>query len=489
MVSSPSVVLPRVHWVPAAPSSLGGQAVAFARRVGMGLDPEQELVLAGSLGVGSDGRWQTLEVGLNVPRQNGKGEVLIARELFGIFELGERLVIHTAHEFKTSAEHFNRLEAVVRECPELHSRVKRNPSGRVVGYRYSHGEESIELQDGCRLEFKTRTKSGMRGFAGVDLLVLDEAMIISEAAHSSAMPIIRASQAPRGPQIWLTGSAVDQETMDHAVVWTRVRERGMACDDEMLAYFEWSVDAEHPDDVSDEMMCDPDVWQAVNFAIVRGRVTVKHMDWERRSMSARGFAVELLGAGDYPPTDASADALVKVEDWLALEDRDSVLTDPVCLAFDVSPDRRTSIVAAGLNQQGRLHVEVIHSAAGTGWVYDKLVSLYEKHDVEEIVCDGYGPSAAIARRVDDAGITVKRLDSQQYGIACGQFVDAVGEDGLRHLGQDEMTLAIRGAKARPLVDRWAWSRTKSSVDISPLVAATLAHWSAVENAVGVTAIY
>ena len=84
------------------------------------------------------------------------------------------------------------------------------------------------MQDGRRIEFKTRTKTGMRGFAGVDLLVLDEAMIISESAHSSSMPIIRASKTPRGPQLWYAGSAVDQETMDHGVVWTRVRERGIA---------------------------------------------------------------------------------------------------------------------------------------------------------------------------------------------------------------------------------------------------------------------
>jgi hypothetical protein len=478
-----------VEWVPKPSSSLGPQAVAFAKRIGMKLDPEQELVLAGSLGIGGDGRWQTREVGVNVPRQNGKGEVLIARELFGLFELKDRLVIHTAHEFKTSAEHFQRLEYVIRNCGDLHSRVHRRPSGQIDGYRYSHGEESITLQDGERLEFKTRTKSGMRGFAGVDLLVLDEAMIISEAAHSSTVPTIRSSASPYGPQLWYAGSAVDQESMDHGVVWTRVRERGLAADDPELAYFEWSVDVEHPDDVSDEMMADPEVWKSVNFAIGRGRVAVKHMEWERRAMSARGFAVELLGAGDYPPTDGAVDMLVSLEDWLALEEPGSVLVDPVCIGFDVSPDRRVSIVAAGLNEQGKLHVEVAHSGAGTGWVYDALVRLYAKHDVEQIVCDGYGPSAAIARKVDDAGITVKRLDSQEYGIACGMFVDAVGESALTHLGQDEMTLAIRGAKARPLVDRWAWSRTKSNVDISPLVAATLAHWSAVENAVGVTAIY
>ena len=484
-----AVVRPRIGWVPASASSLGPDCVEFARRVGMTLDPEQELVLEGMLGLREDGRWQTREVGINMPRQNGKGEILIARELFGLFELGERLIIHTAHEFKTSAEHFNRLEAIVRDSPELHAQVKRSPNGRILGYRYSHGEESIELQNGARIEFKTRTKSGMRGFAGVDLLVLDEAMIISEAAHSSAMPIIRASKAQRGPQLLYTGSAVDQEIHDHSMVWTRVRERGIAGDDPDLTYFEWSIDVEHPDDVSDEMMLDQALWQQVNFAIVRGRVTLEHMEWERRSMSTRGFIIELLGGGDYPATDGSSDVLFSLDDWLALEDPESVVIDPVCLAFDVSPDRRTSIVAAGRNEQGHLHVEVIHSGAGTGWVTDRLTSLYAKHEVVEIVCDGYGPSAAIARKVDEAGITVHRLDAGQYGIACGTFVDAIGESTVRHLGQNELTVAIRGAKARPLVDRWAWSRTKSTVDISPLVASTLALWSALENDVGEVTIF
>ena len=478
-----------MEWVPDAPESLGQQAVEFARRVGLTLDPEQELVLAGSVGVRADGKWQTREVGVNMPRQNGKGEILIARELYGLFELGERKIIHTAHEFKTSAEHFNRLEAVIRDCPELHAQVKRSETGSIRGYRYSHGEESVTLQDGRKIEFKTRTKSGMRGFAGVDLLVLDEAMIISEAQHSAAMPIIRASKAQRGPQLWYTGSAVDQEKMEYGIVWTRVRERGLVSEDDALAYFEWSFDAEHPDDLTDEQVLDRDIWRRVNFAIERGRVAEEHMEWERRAMSFRGFVVELLGVGDWPATDVSADVLVSLEEWLALEDPNSVLIDPVCLAFDVAPDRKTAIAAAGLNEQGRFHVEIVHSGAGTGWVTERLVALYSRHEVQTIVCDGYGPSAAIARKADDAGIKVERLDASQYGQACVAFVDAVGEGTFRHLGQDELITAIRGAKARPLVDRWAWSRTKSTVNISPLVAATLALWTAVENDVGEVAIF
>jgi hypothetical protein len=319
--------------------------------------------------------------------------------------------------------------------------------------------------------------------------VLDEAMIISEAAHSSAMPIIRASTAVRGPQLWYTGSAVDQESHDHGVVWARVRERGLAGGDESLAYFEWSAEAEHPDDVSDEMALDQELWQRVNPAIVRGRVSLDHMEWERRAMSFRGFVTELLGVGDWPSTDVSQDVILSLEDWLELEDPGSVVVDPVCIAFDVSPERHTAILAAGRNERGVMHVEVVHAGAGTGWLTERLVELYRRHEVAEIVCDGYGPSAAMARKADDAGIRVRRLDSNEYGQACGAFVDAVAERALRHLGQEELSAAVRGAKARPLVDRWAWSRTKSSVNIAPLVAATLALWSAVENAVGEVAIY
>jgi hypothetical protein len=475
--------------VPEAPGSLGEQAIGFARRVGMTLDPEQELMLAGMLGLREDGRWQTREVGLHVPRQNGKGEVLLARELFGLFELGEGLVIHTAHEFKTSAEHFQRLEAVVRNNAELDGQVKRRPSGAVVGYRYSHGEESITLQDGRRIEFKTRTKSGMRGFAGVDFLALDEAMIISEAAHSSALPIIRASKAERGPQLCYAGSAVDQEMHEHGVVWTRVRERGIAGGDESLAYFEYSLDFEHPDDVPDDVADSPEAWRQVNFALERGRVTEEHMSWERRALSDRGFKVELLGVGDYPATDGAADVLISQEEWTAVQDPEAVMVDPVCIAFDVSPDRHSSIVAAGRDERGNMLVEVVSANHGTGWLTDRLMDIYRSHEIAEIVCDGFGPAAAIARKADDAGIKVRLLDSGDYGKACGLFVDAVGERTLRHLGQPELDSAIRGAKARPLVDRWAWSRTKSTVNISPLVGATLALLSATENDVGEVSIF
>jgi hypothetical protein len=472
------VVEPRIRSVRPWKQSLGGEAIELAHNAGLELDEWQKSAICDLMALDEIDKWCHFEFGLNVARQNGKGVVLEVRELALLAGItGEMFGVHAAHEFKTSEEHFLRIEALLE-----------NAGLDVKAIRRSHGQEGIYMKDGRRLRFVTRTKSGLRGFAGVDYLNLDEAMIINESSHGAMMPTLRASKAPHGPQLVYTGSAVDQEIHDHGVVWTRIRERGLQGQDPSLGYLEFSVDAEHPDDVSDEMALDRSLWQQANPGL-GVRIDEEHMAKEQRSMDPRTFAVELLGVGDYPATDGSGDVIVKYEDWKAIEDPESVLMDPVCLAVDVSPERHASIIAAGRNENGKFGVEVVHSRSGTGWVADRMTELYREHEVAEVVCDGFGPSAAIARLIDDAGIKVRRMDSGDYGKACGFFVDAVGEKTLRHIGQQELDHAIRGAKARPLVDRWAWSRTKSTVNTAPLVAATLALWSAHENDVGEIAIF
>jgi hypothetical protein len=173
-------------------------------------------------------------------------------------------------------------------------------------------------------------------------------------------------------------------------VWARVRERALAGDDPSLAYAEYSLDFEHPDDVPDEAASDPELWRQVNIAIGRGRVLEEHMGREFRALGRREFVIELLGVGDWPATDGSADVLLTAEDWAEVEDQESVLVDPICLAFDVSPDRRTAIVASGVNEQGKLHVEVIHAGAGTGWVAERMEELYRAHEVVESSATGMG---------------------------------------------------------------------------------------------------
>ena len=77
---------------------------------------------------------------MDVGRQNGKGGFLEARELTGLFLVpAERLIVHSAHEFPTSAEHMRRLVALIEDTPNLHRQLKAR------GVKFSHGDESVEL--------------------------------------------------------------------------------------------------------------------------------------------------------------------------------------------------------------------------------------------------------------------------------------------------------------------------------------------------------
>jgi hypothetical protein len=74
---------PRILHVPDYVSSTGDEAVELAAMAGLDLDEWQQFVLHHSLGERADGKWAAFEVGIEVPRQNGKGGLLEARELAG----------------------------------------------------------------------------------------------------------------------------------------------------------------------------------------------------------------------------------------------------------------------------------------------------------------------------------------------------------------------------------------------------------------------
>jgi hypothetical protein len=195
-------------------------------------------------------------------------------------------------------------------------------------------------------------------------------MVIPEFTHGALLPTLSARP---DPQVWYTGSPVDQEIHEHGVVFARVRERGLA-EDPALAYFEWSVEGDNPSAVPADVADDPSAWEQANPALGI-RITAEHVAIERRSMDPRTFAVERLGIGDWPRTDHMSDSPIDLDTWLALEDATSTLVDPVCLAFDVSPERRGSIALAGRSREGLWHVEVADDRAGTRWLPQRVADL------------------------------------------------------------------------------------------------------------------
>lgn len=458
---------PRTYTVPEAVSSSGREAAELARLAGLGLDPWQELVLDAGLSERADGRWAAFEVGLCVSRQNGKGGVLEARELAGLFLLGERLIVHSAHQFDTSLEAFRRLLALIEETPELDRRIKR--------VSRAHGDEGIELLSGQRIRFRTRTKGGGRGFTG-DLLVLDEAMYLADAAHGALLPTLSARP---NPQVWYTGSAVDETVHEDGRVFARVRERGLAGDDTRLAYFEWSADAALGD--AERVAEDREAWAAANPALGI-RINPEFVEQERRTLDPRTFAVERLGIGAWPDLHEDASHVIAPDAWRALTDPASTPVDPVFFAIDTTPDRsRSAIAVAGRREDGLSHVEIVEHRAGTSWVPPRVAELVERHGARPVRCDSAGPAASLVPELRVLGLEVALVAARELAQACGRLHGEVLDRRVRHLGTVELAAAIKGARRRQLGDAWAWSRRDSSVDISPLVAVTLALWGLVDE--------
>lgn len=458
---------PRVSSVPSYRSSAGQEAVDLAASAGLFLDPWQQDVLIGALGEGRGGLWTSPDVGLVVPRQNGKGAVLEARELAGLFLFGES-ILHTSHEFKTSMDHYRRLERLIRNTPDLHRKVD--------SYPRAPGTEGIVMRDGRALRFMARTKGSGRGFPA-DMVVIDEAFAATDEQLSALMPT---QQSKPNAQTWYTSSP-PLDGVSGAPLFA-MRARGEAGDSD-LAWFDWGA----------EMGVDPDdieQWYATNPALGY-RLTERGMSSMRKKLSAEDFSRECLGV--WPRTATEQWLVIPKADWLAAADESSSALDPVAFAVVLSTDRQwATICAGGARADGLRHVEVVDRRQGTGWVVERVKDLVARWRPCAVVVDAGGPAGSLVAELEEAGIELTKPTARDVAAAAGAFYDGVsglpapdpstGEMGrdpriVRHRGQPELTAAVAGALKRPLSAAWAWDQIAASVDIAPVIGASNALWA------------
>ncbi len=447
---------PRVSWVPPARWTLGDDCIELAATAGLDLDPWQRLVLHGAMGETAANEWAAFEVGLIVSRQNGKGSILEARELHALFmEPQTRLILHSSHEFKTAAEGFLRIKALIDNTDALRKRVKT--------IRTSHGEEGVELLDGSRLRFVARSTGSGRGFSG-DLVILDEAYALQAAAMAALMPTLSARP---NPQIWYTSSA----GMVGSDQLRRVRDRGRAGGAGRLAYFEYSA---HEESSLDSF----EAWRQANPALGY-RIRREFIETERQALPDNEFARERLGIW---PDDGSG-AVISAKIWDAISDPVSRPGNDLVFAVDASPERDAAAIAsAGMRDDGRIHTKIVDHRKGMGWIVPRLAHLYQAYRPAAILLDPSAPIGSIVAdfydylkveyRITDFELTL--VTAREMAQACGTFHDDAINDRMRHCGQDALTAALKAATTRPLGDAWAWHRRESTDDITPLVASTLA---------------
>lgn len=439
------------HLPPGQVSSSGADAVEFAATCGLFLDDWQQWCLDKMLGEDAAGRSLARTVLLLLPRQNGKNAVLEALELYAFYVLDEPRILHSAHLQKTSADHMLRMVSLIRGNPDLDA---------ITHPYFANGKEALQRRDtGARLEFITRGRKTARG-GSPTRVVFDEALFLTDEQVQAMLPSLSAqSMRSDPPQLIYTSSA----PLPESIVLHRLRRTGMAGEADTMFYAEWG--AEVGVDIRDR-----DAWYATNPGL---GIRISE-DWvadvELAQMAPESFAVERLGVV------ITDDGLhTQLPGWEACRATRSPLDQrPTVVALAVgTAGQWAAVVVAGQSADGYPYVELVRREPGTAWIVDECRRACEALGTP-LVVDPKSPTAAVLDQLQRAGVPFHEVSSSEYVRACAALQADVANQAVHHFGDQALDAAVVGADIRTVGEAWVWSQRASTVDISPLMAATLA---------------
>jgi len=479
---------PRLESIPPYVSSKAEDTIALAHEAGLDLDDWQRYCLTGAMGIQPNGKWSAFEVKILVSRQNGKGSILEARELGGLYLFKtDRLLIHTAHQHKTASEHYQRIWSLISQTPDLSRRLQRHSS--------AYGREFIQLrpgptvilgssgrevlrQESSRLVFIARTGSSGRGFTA-DYLNYDEDMTLDSGEVGSSLPSLSARP---NPQVWYSGSAGTKKSTQLAFV----RKRGVAAaegerEPGRLFFVEWSINWHKEECNSD---CtehdDPDTIESLAKANpgLGIRLSLDVIEAEKEAMTPDERLRERLGVGVYPvPLDAWLVIPKKWFDATADKSEEPPRVRSPVFAIEVAPDRSSAAISVvGKRPDGFIGVQVVENHEGTNWIVNRVKAIDAKWHPLKWVIDKRTATNTVIAELEREGIKLELMTATDVATACGQIYDGFRDDLLRHYNQAALRSALAAVDWRKLSESRAFDRMNSQVDQSPLMSATFAYW-------------
>lgn len=394
-------------------------------------------------------------VGIGLARQNGKTTLVCARVAMQLL-VPRSTVAYTAQDRNLArfkwAEHVDLLMST-----PFASKVKR--VDRV------NGREQLVTVDGSRYLIVTPGERAGRGLS-LDLAVVDEAFAHEDLTLVGALAPTMAAR--EHAQLWVLSNA----GTFRSGLWRHYTDLGRASVDDATSPVCWIEYASADDaDVSD-----PDAWAQANPTLdLPGGVTSTALADGAATLDEATFRREHLNVW----ADLSMIVGIDPVTWAACLAPDVEIGAKVTLAVDVTPDRdRGAIVAAG-DVDGRIALEVIESTGDLERLVTRGAEIAKRWG-STIVVDRGGPAASTIHAFERAGVDVRMISFPDLVRACGDFHDAAVQGRIAHRGDYRLTDAVASATKRRAGDAWVWRR-RGHGDISPLVAATLAHWGVVDG--------
>ncbi|ALF00783.1 terminase large subunit [Mycobacterium phage PinkYoshi] len=396
---------------------------------------------------------------ISIPRQVGK-TYLIGCIVFALALLTPGLtVIWTAHRTKTAKETFGSMKAMC-ATPLVNAHVRNVSDAR--------GDEGIYLHNGSRILFGARENGFGLGFAGVGILVLDEAQRLTDKAMDDLIPTMNTVE---NPLILLTGTP--PRPTDSGEVFTMLRQDALDGESEGTLYVEFSADeGAHPDDRAQLRKANPSYPHRTSERAIRRM---------RKNLTEESFLREAFGIWDkvvHRP-------VVTAARWRRLESTGPAAgVKPNGFGVDMSHSRMVSVNAVWLDGD-QAHTEEVWAGddtdAAVAWIADAWKRAGRR---TVVVIDSESPAASLVVDLENAGVNVYVTSAANMAAACGAVENRLKAGTLTHGGQMSVTDAVvKNGKRRPIrgAGGWGWDRRNPSSQIHQAVAMTLALYGATKH--------
>lgn len=370
------------------------------------------------------------------------------------------LVIWTAHHTRTSDETFSDMCDLTRN-PKL--------SRYVQNVRRANGQQEIRFTNGSRIMFGARENGFGRGLHSADIEVFDEAQILTIKALDNLIPIVNTSP---NPLIVFMGNP--PKPGDQSEAFSEKRDLALGGDAEGMLYVELAADRDADSD-------DREAWAKANPSYPK-RTSEQAITRMRNLLAEDSFRREALGIWD----EHAAVRAIDPKLWKQSETMQVPDGGIPSFALDMPPDRSTLVIGNALklpDGTALIQMAAIEDAHrnGTQWAVEWLRERWPK--TAAVVIDAQSPAMSLLSELQKAHVRVTITSMAEMGRAYGRFQDMLNDGQLKHLPDDvqpQLAAAVRGAITRSLgaSGALAWNKLGADVDISPLVACTLALYGA-----------
>jgi hypothetical protein len=315
------------------------------------------------------------------------------------------------------------------------------------------------------------TANAARGFAGVDLVIMDEVRAYMNWESYSAMEKTR--RAKPGSQLW----AITTEGDSRSVVLNRLQEDARDAlvldEDRPVGYFEWSA----PKNAEPS---DPRTWAMANPALGY-TITTETIADEFKSDPAPIFETEVLCRKV-----RTIDTWIDLGDWDTCADTtERFPTDaPYVFALDAGPELRHITFVAGATLHNRTHLEAVSAASGPqclATAETRLNGLLRRWKPRQLVVIARSPVEPLAQRLGaENGIPVLSLPPGDFKRACRAFYEAVRRKGVVHPGGPLIAAHLKATRRGNDGIVTDIHRANSQVENDAAIAAVLALWGSTQ---------